>query len=301
MISRALRFAVLVFTAAVVSSCGTKSPCNASLCEGCCDPAGVCLAGTAAMACGKGGGVCAKCPAGDVCLGGACTATTACTMTSQCPVLDCRCGDGAIAPARECASGRCRGPTELCDDACVASGHPKPGSPDGGPTYSFCVDGTMSSCFGSDLVWSNGKCCVVSGYGQCTDGTAAACFGSELEWTGTTCCVRTSYGQCVGGTAAACSGDALEWTGLECCVKDAFNLCVDGMATVCGGIGFVWTGTQCCALAEYTQCVDGDATACASPNMQWTGAKCCVRNRSACVDGMQATCGGDWTGAKCCN
>lgn len=303
MSSRALLFgvALLLAEAAGILSCGTKSPCNAMLCEGCCDPSGVCLAGTATAACGSAGASCRRCMGADVCLGGTCTPSMACSSTPQCTVLDCRCGDGANAQARECRGGRCLSPTELCDDACVASGHPRPGSSDGGsPGYSFCVDGTMSSCFGADLDWSGGRCCVTVGYGQCADGTAAACFGADLEWTGATCCIKAGYGQCVAGDAASCTGDLMEWTGLQCCVRDTYYLCVDGTASFCGGSDLAWTGSQCCAATEYTRCVDGTAAACASPNLRWTGAKCCVRNLSTCVDAQQATCTGEWTGSKCC-
>lgn len=56
-----------------LGGCGTKPPCNASTCEGCCDATGVCRLGTATDACGAKGGACAVCTTS--CMTGACTAS----------------------------------------------------------------------------------------------------------------------------------------------------------------------------------------------------------------------------------
>jgi len=294
---RAGAAALLLITAA----CGTKSPCTANTCEGCCTSGGVCALGTASAACGSAGAECKNC-LGELCFDGACTPATACTRDGDCSAIGCRCGDGANVETKGCKTGRCQSPGELCDGACVAAGHPRPGTGgDGGMTISFCVDGTSSSCFGADLTWSGNQCCVASGYGQCAMGTAAACFGPDLEWTGATCCVKQGYGRCLEGTVGACTGDSLEWTGLQCCVRDAFNLCADGNASACSTADVAWTGSKCCVAFEYTTCVDGTELACQGVNMRWTGAKCCVRNRTACSAGSATTCSGDWTGSLCCS
>ena len=57
-----------------VSGCGgTRPPCSASTCEGCCDATGVCRIGTANDACGAKGGSCAVCAS--ACMAGACAVT----------------------------------------------------------------------------------------------------------------------------------------------------------------------------------------------------------------------------------
>lgn len=55
-------------------SCGpTIPPCSPESCaEGCCDSAGVCVAGRSVHACGAGGQVCAVCQAGEQCADAAC-------------------------------------------------------------------------------------------------------------------------------------------------------------------------------------------------------------------------------------
>lgn len=62
--------------ALVVFSCGTPSSpaCDSASCQGCCDAAGVCQAGSAASACGANGFACQACSATTTCVSGACVA-----------------------------------------------------------------------------------------------------------------------------------------------------------------------------------------------------------------------------------
>jgi hypothetical protein len=284
--------------AALLSACSTTTPCSANLCDGCCDADGRCLAGTALVACGVKGAACHACQTGDTCLAGVCAAPSPCAKPEDCAAVHCVCGDSQTVDSRTCNGGHCGAD---CDSACLAAGHPRPGDvPDAGPAFSFCVAGTQSSCFGSDLTWLGGQCCVVVGYGQCTDGTAGSCFGPNLEWTGSTCCVKNGFGPCAPGTAQVCTGTGFAWTGVNCCVSDAYQLCTDGVASSCAVDGLVWTGSKCCAAAEYTQCVAGTAMGCQGTDMRWTGSQCCVKNRGTCADGSATSCSGAWTGSKCC-
>lgn len=59
------------------SGCGsTGQACDPSLCAGgCCDPNGLCQAGTETTACGSAGFLCVACEAGQACVAGACTVT----------------------------------------------------------------------------------------------------------------------------------------------------------------------------------------------------------------------------------
>lgn len=72
--SRSLVLGFLVgVVLSVVSSCGpAPQACGPSTCMGCCDENGECLAGTALLACGVGGGTCAACEANQACHAGAC-------------------------------------------------------------------------------------------------------------------------------------------------------------------------------------------------------------------------------------
>jgi hypothetical protein len=68
-------FLLLATLLLVLSGCGTKPPCNASTCEGCCDATGVCRLGSTNDACGAKGGTCAVCVSG--CTSGACAVVDA--------------------------------------------------------------------------------------------------------------------------------------------------------------------------------------------------------------------------------
>jgi len=59
--------------ALMLATCGpTPKPCGPGSCEGCCDEAGECLAGTGLFECGAGGNACTACEANEVCAAGAC-------------------------------------------------------------------------------------------------------------------------------------------------------------------------------------------------------------------------------------
>lgn len=53
-------------------ACGSKPPCDASTCAGCCDVSGQCLGGTASAACGTGGSACVACTGAQTCGQGRC-------------------------------------------------------------------------------------------------------------------------------------------------------------------------------------------------------------------------------------
>lgn len=77
-----------------LSGCGGGSTCDASNCSGCCSPAGTCVAGTTADACGHGGTVCGACGAGSECFERACRV--------KCVCLDGCCGaDGGCVTKRD--------------------------------------------------------------------------------------------------------------------------------------------------------------------------------------------------------
>jgi hypothetical protein len=79
-----------------LTGCGTRPPCNASTCEGCCDATGVCRLGSAADACGTKGGACAVCAAG--CMSGAC----AVSMMDAGTAVDA----GSCQPSNDAPTGR---------------------------------------------------------------------------------------------------------------------------------------------------------------------------------------------------
>lgn len=58
---------------AVLLACGTpQGPCGPATCNGCCDSAGKCVAGTADLACGRSGAACDACPAARFCRDNVC-------------------------------------------------------------------------------------------------------------------------------------------------------------------------------------------------------------------------------------
>lgn len=63
---------VVGFSVAVASCSPAPKPCGPSTCNGCCDSAGECLAGTAVFECGLGGGACMACRPNELCRAGAC-------------------------------------------------------------------------------------------------------------------------------------------------------------------------------------------------------------------------------------
>jgi len=64
---------LIAIAALVVGSCSSPSkPCGPGTCDGCCDEAGECLAGTALFECGAGGAMCAACLPNEICSAGAC-------------------------------------------------------------------------------------------------------------------------------------------------------------------------------------------------------------------------------------
>src|SRR6185295_8161888 len=90
---------------------GCQAPtCSAATCAGgCCDANKVCQAGTAATACGSGGGACLVCAGGRTCQKGVCCRSTneLCTVPSDCCSNTCLTGaDGSL----------------RCADACLAAG-----------------------------------------------------------------------------------------------------------------------------------------------------------------------------------
>lgn len=64
---------LLAFVLAFSGCGGTRPPCSASTCEGCCDATGVCRIGTTNDACGAKGGACAVCTS--ACMAGVCAVT----------------------------------------------------------------------------------------------------------------------------------------------------------------------------------------------------------------------------------
>jgi hypothetical protein len=56
------------------ASCGSKAPCSAVNCAGCCDSTGMCVSGATTTSCGAGGNLCKACSSGQSCSSGLCKA-----------------------------------------------------------------------------------------------------------------------------------------------------------------------------------------------------------------------------------
>lgn len=136
---RSLHAAAAAIAAVLLAACGRPparcagsaedcAACNPETCAGCCDGK-ICRAGTAAAACGEGGGLCQSCdPISPVCSGGKCNAAGAavsggCTAQSCsgcCQGGQCYAGDSVTYCGPAGAACRSCGGDQFCTDfACV--------------------------------------------------------------------------------------------------------------------------------------------------------------------------------------
>ena len=276
---------------------------SGSCCAGCLDGSS-CVAGTAAGACGSGGGACASCSGGspycvgsacagcrnagdcndvnpctdDACVGGSCTHTNntapcddgnGCTLGDQCLGGSCRAG-----AAKDCAD------TNVCTtDACT----PATGVCTHMPNTVSCTTG------GVDGVCSAGACCTgcVSAGTCLPGGTPSACGGGGgvcvacagvLPYCVSAACVEcASDANCTSATAAACvSGNCAECAnaadcasvpGLPVCNTAASpNTCVGclGDADCSGGTPKCETGERVCVECLNNGDCSGEMSTCSA-------------------------------------
>lgn len=215
--ARPVRMLLLgALAAAVALAACPPAPCDASSCNGCCDPSGDCLPGSLRSACGLSGAACQACAKGELCTAHQCLTPDAGPDAGPriCDCPGCCLGDGGCLggnlPAA-CGLGgvacqRCPG-AERCDQGfCTAQ-------PCGGclDAVGACQAGTTELACGAD----GGLCAGCYSSQRCVDGAcqAVSCTSASCQRG---CCVTAS--QCLatptdlqcgtaGSTCVACNAN----------------------------------------------------------------------------------------------
>jgi hypothetical protein len=289
--------------------CPSGTACNGGVCTTACSPGNYCAGngccdgtrcqpGTAAGACGQGGGACNACSG----------ATPVCLITGQCG-----CVSGADCPlGQSCYNG-------TCSTQCGGSGACNGGCCDTSTVPATCVAGTKAAACGSkgDFCRScandgAGLACIPStGGGFCGCTTAVQCPVPGSTCTGNQCV--TTVACMTGGCPNSCCGSdgSCHYGGAATACGTSSNLCVDcsnsnsGHACRNGYCG-CYSASDCpvgysCSSGSCSQnCFGGqpcnggccaDTGVCVIPSMQ-TGAAC--GTSGACLD-----CNGSSTGVAC--
>ena len=294
---------------------GGKCQCTAKTCAGCCADATTCILNPSAAQCGLGGGACVNCaPAGNACIGGACSCNggAPCSARAACDAQKgCICDNQSCSVGGQCtpvsinACGLAGGACSPCDprkaDHCDAqTGSCRCGANPACGSGLFCDLGGAQPVCHCDPTPKTGcaGCCSVDRLSCLVNQTDASCGIG-----GATCTNCQAINQnCIKGSGS-CSGCAMFCTGQNngCC---AGNSCVtvgsQTTMTGCGGNGMACT--SCDINAD--SCVAGACSCGNQGKVCDAGLDCisgnCVCDFRACPNGCCTMSGCQNISAKNC-
>lgn len=214
-----------------VNQACTKTTCDSSNCQGCCDSVGNCKTGGADSACGAGGQACAVCDGSknETCMNGGCqTVNPGCNATT--------CANGCCDDQGQCVPGN-------APDNCGTGGN------------------ACAQC-GSNLACVSQKCtCTTTSCPGCCDGDTCKA-GSDVNACGAggaACTQCTGTKKCVAGT---CQDDCSFLTCTGCCNG---TTCVSPVnVSNCGAYGKQCQQCGSGDVCEYGTC--NDKSKCSSSN-----------------------------------